>query len=221
MSTAASASQKMASRSPMAQLLHALNQPLTGLQCSMEVALASPRTAGQYVQGLREGLTLTGRMRALVEAMREIADIGEEKDTKPETIELTNLLQEAVEELKPVAEVKGVRTFFLAGPETSCVVRARRAEMASAMFRLVDSVVSLASRGTALQIETYCQSSGMQLRMQWQSEGSGSALSRPELGLLIARARLERAGAEWEREAIEAMETLSLRLPGVSHQSVE
>jgi hypothetical protein len=26
-------------RSPLARLLHALNQPLTGLQCSMEVAL--------------------------------------------------------------------------------------------------------------------------------------------------------------------------------------
>ena len=35
---------KTGKRSPLGQLLHALNQPLTGLQCSMEVALAVPRT---------------------------------------------------------------------------------------------------------------------------------------------------------------------------------
>jgi hypothetical protein len=215
MNSAASASQKMASRSPMAQLLHALNQPLTGLQCSMEVALASPRTAGQYVQGLREGLALTERMRALVEAMREITDIEEEKNTKPEIAQLSRLLQEAVEELKPVAESKGVRIFLLGVSEISCVVTAGRAEMANTIFRLVDSVVSLASRRTALQIEVYCESRAIRLRMQWQAEGSRSAHSRPELGLLIAQARLERAGAEWEREAMEAMETLSIRLPGV------
>ena len=67
--------EKMDARGPLAQLLHALNQPLTGLQCSMEVALASPRTVEQYAQGLREGLELTERMRALVEAIREVADV--------------------------------------------------------------------------------------------------------------------------------------------------
>jgi hypothetical protein len=44
----------------MEQLLHGLNQPLTGLQCSMEVALAAPRTVEYYTQRLREGLELTG-----------------------------------------------------------------------------------------------------------------------------------------------------------------
>ncbi len=29
-------------RSPLAHLLHALNQPLTGLECSLELAVAGP-----------------------------------------------------------------------------------------------------------------------------------------------------------------------------------
>jgi hypothetical protein len=66
-------------RSLLAHLIHALNQPLTGLQCSMEVALASPRQTEQYLNTLREGLTLTSRMRILVESIREVADQESER----------------------------------------------------------------------------------------------------------------------------------------------
>src|ERR1700676_3753274 len=61
-------------RSPLAHLLHALNQPLTGLQCSMELALSGPRRPEECVRTLREGLELTERMRILVEAIRELTD---------------------------------------------------------------------------------------------------------------------------------------------------
>jgi len=64
-------------------LLHALNQPLTGLQCSLELALVSPRPAEQYVRTLREGLELTGRMRVLVQAVRELADLDQEESEQP------------------------------------------------------------------------------------------------------------------------------------------
>jgi len=196
----------------MAQLLHALNQPLTGLQCSMEVALASPRTPGQYVEGLREGLVLTERMRALAEAMREIVDMEDEQDAKPETTELTGLLREVVEDLNPVADDRGARIVLMSASPVFCVTRAGRAEMTSAMFRLVDSAVSLCSRGTAVRIEAASGPSEVWIRIEWQGEGPHSALSRPELGLLIAQARLERAGAVWQRERIEGSETLAVHL---------
>ncbi|MFZ0770918.1 MAG: hypothetical protein WCA49_19620 [Candidatus Sulfotelmatobacter sp.] len=212
---------KTATRSPLGQLLHALNQPLTGLQCSMEVALASPRTAGQYAQGLREGLELTGRMRALVEAMREVADIAEEKTVNQETAELASLLREAVEDLGPVAEVKKVRIALDFSSSCSCAssfaVRAARAPMASAIFRLVDSAVSMAAPGTAVRIEAGSESNAVWLRLRWQAGMPRSALSRPELGLLIAQARMERSGAEWGRAETQAegmeTETLTVRLP--------
>jgi signal transduction histidine kinase len=212
MSSAASLREKITTHSPMAQLLHALNQPLTGLQCSMEVALASPRTAAQYVLGLREGLQLTERMRALAEAMREIVDIEEEKNAMQETSELTSLLREAVEDLNPVAESRGARIVLVTAPVISCVLRAGRAQMASAMFRLVDSAVSLSSPGTAVRIEAASGPGDVWIRIEWQGEEERSALSRPELGLLIAQARLERAGAQWQRERMEDSETLTIRV---------
>jgi hypothetical protein len=61
-------------RTPLAHLLHALNQPLTGLQCSLELALVELRSPEEYARTVREALHLTGRMRVLVEALREIAD---------------------------------------------------------------------------------------------------------------------------------------------------
>src|ERR1700734_1741879 len=140
--------EKMEARRPLAQLLHALNQPLTGLQCSMEVALASPRTIEQYVQGLREGLKLTERMRALVEAIREVADVdaiapidaNSARDSEAGTAELRSLLDEIVGDLAPVAESKGVR-LALASSTSCLMVSAKRPQLAPLMFRLIEAVL--------------------------------------------------------------------------------
>ncbi|MGB7866387.1 MAG: hypothetical protein WCF74_23555 [Candidatus Sulfotelmatobacter sp.] len=233
------ARQKAAKRSPLAQLLHALNQPLTGLQCSMEVALGRPRTNEQYVQGLRQGLELTGRMRALVEAIREIAEVEEDRALQTEAPALVGLLQEAVNELLPVAEAKNVRLALTlektgASPsgqassgeassgKTELAITGKQPALARVIFRLLDSTLSLAAPGTALRIEAGSGTGPAGIRIEWQAEGPRSAFSRPELGLLIAQARLERAGAEWERADNDADndtdhdhgETLNIRLPG-------
>jgi signal transduction histidine kinase len=217
-------------RSPLAQLLHALNQPLTGLQCSMEVALAGPRTPAQYVQGLREGLDLTERMRALVEAMREVGDAAEEKKQREteeeETIELRTFLQEAVTELEPVAQGKSVcitlespalGKLALENPRASFVaVRAGRRRLATVVFRLLESVLSLAARGSALRIEIGGAAAVAWICIRWHAVRPRAELSRPELGLLVAQAGLERAGGEWVRERTEDLETVTVRLPGVA-----
>lgn len=212
-------------RSPLAQLLHALNQPLTGLQCAMEVALASPRTLEQYVQGLREGLGLTERMRALVEAIREVTDVEVETKTERETTELRSLLRETVEDLEPVAETKavsltldGVSVAALSSSSSvSLLVKAERVRLATLMFRLLDSTLSLAAWGTALQIETGSAANPdwpnqARIRVRWRASGSSSVFSRAELGLLVAQAGLEQMGAHWERERTEDLETINIGL---------
>jgi signal transduction histidine kinase len=246
------ARQKAASRSPLAQLLHALNQPLTGLQCSMEVALGRPRTHEQYVRGLRQGLELTGRMRALVEAIREVveveAEVEEDRAPQTERTALASLLQDAVNELSPVAEAKNVRLALTlektgasssgktgsgetasgetSSGETELAMTGKQPALARVIFRLLDSTLSMARPGTALRIEAGSGTGQAGIRIEWQAEGPRSAFSRPELGLLIVQARLERAGAEWERKTADNgndndngndkndnMETLNIRLP--------
>jgi hypothetical protein len=205
---------KMETRSPLAQLLHALNQPLTGLQCSMEVALASPRTPEQYVRSLREGLELTERMRALVEAIREVADAEEEENEEHETTELKTVLREVLDDLKPVAEAKSV-FITLDGAAASSPVRAGRPRLAAVVFRFLESALSLAARGSALRIVMDDEPGGVRLRVRWYAGRPPSAFSRPELGLLVAQAGLNRAGAEWERERTEKVETVTVWLPRV------
>jgi hypothetical protein len=52
--------------------------------------------------------------------------------------------------------------------------------------------------------------------VQWETpaEESRSALSRPELGLLIAQAGLEHSGGLWERRTSGRRERLTLQLAG-------
>jgi signal transduction histidine kinase len=211
-SQGAAADPQKGSRSALAHLLHALNQPLTGLQCSMEVALASPRTIEQYVRGLREGLELTERMRTLVEAIREVTDI--EGNTAPvEVVELRAVLGEVVDDLKPVAEVKRVRITLPCSP-ASLEIRAVRPMLATALFRLLESALSLAAAETELRIEAGGGLAEVLIRLQWSPGRAPGAFSHSELGLLIAQAGWERIGAQWERERIESVETVTVRLAG-------
>lgn len=208
-------------RSVLAQLLHALNQPLTGLQCSMEVALATPRTVEQYVRGLREGLELTERMRILVEAIREVADMeAEGGSAQMERIELKDLLREVVDDLAPVAEGNSVRMTLDCSGASSLQVKARRPVMATTVFRLLESALSLAATGTELRIEAGGPSPELSpeiwIRLQWNGGRPRGAFSRSELGLLIAQAGWERVGAQWDREKMKTLETVTIRLPAPS-----
>lgn len=213
------APQKSTPRTAMAQLVHALNQPLTGLQCSMEVALARPRTAEQHVFGLREALVLTKRMRALVQAIREVADMeeadiatGEEQSRDLEASELESVLREAAEDLRPVAAERNVRIALDFSTATSAVSPAtrRQSPIARAAFRLLDSALSLSAPGTVVHVETRIAEK-IWLRMQWQAAAPRSQCSRPELGLLIAQAELERYGAEWQRDETDDGTVLTVR----------
>jgi hypothetical protein len=211
-------------QSPLAQLLHALNQPLTGLQCAMEVALAGPRTKEQYVQGLREGLAMTGRMRALVGAIREVADGEEGKSEGPgsesKTVDFTTVLREALDELWPVAEVNGVRMTLACSSDLSLLVKAGRRRLSSLVFRTLESALSLAERGSGLRIEmgsgADAAAEGVWIRLCWHAGARTAEFSRPKLGLLVAQAGWERVDAKWERERTGKLETVTVRLPSLA-----
>jgi len=204
-------------RSPLERLLHALNQPLTGLQCSMEVALASPRTVEQYVQGLRDGLDLTERMRALVGAMREVAEVDREKEKneQPETIEWNPVLREVLDDMKLVAEAKGVGITLGGIAEFSVLLKGGRRRVSTLLFRTLESALSLADRGSGLRIEMGMETVATWLRVRWYAGLAQIEFSRPELGLLVVQAGWERVGAKWERERAGNLETVTVRLPAV------
>jgi signal transduction histidine kinase len=185
-------------RSPLAHLLHALNQPLTGLQCSMELAVSGPRPTEQYVRVLREGLDLAARMRILVEAIRELVDIEQNDAGELEEIVLDALLAETVEDLRPVAEARGVRLVMKQDPNLAA--RLDRRWAASLLFRLLESAISLAAEASEFAIHSTRAKSEICIALAWTTGAipEHSPLSPAELGLLIAQAGWERAGATWE-----------------------
>jgi len=202
-------------RTVLERLLHALNKPLTGLQCSMEVALAAPRTVEYHAQRLREGLELTERMRVLVETMREVANEEEEETHDlPQATEWKMLLHEVLQDLKPVAEAKGVRITLDDAAAASLTVKIGRGRLFALMFRMVESTVSLAEPGSVLGVETEGGADSAQVRIAWNGGTRGAEFSRAELGLLVAQAGWERTGAKWERERRENRETVTIWLSG-------
>ena len=198
---------------PLSHLLHELNQPLTGLQCSLELAAVGPRTTEQYLRAIREGLGLLARMRMQVAAMREIADV-EHEPARLEAIGFDTLVRGIIDDLRPVAESRAIQIDL---DENSfphlCVVRR---DVATALFRLFESVLSLAASQSVLSVCMNAQIRRAAIIVGWTEE-NGSAerpmSSPPELGLLVAQAAWHGAGGQWNSEISETNRTIDLLLP--------
>jgi hypothetical protein len=210
-------------RNPLAYLIHALNQPLTGLQCSLELAVAGPRRAEQYVRTLRDGLQLTARMRILVEAMRELIETGGPKSQEAHPFELNLLLRDAVDDLLPVARERQIQISLMGGEAIE--VGTSRQLLAALTFRLLDSALSLAEAGTELRLAARSEGEYACITASWVPGAlpEGSPFSRPELGMLVARAGWEQAAAEWTSTATDGRQSCTIRLPmrGVANVRTE
>jgi phosphoglycerate-specific signal transduction histidine kinase len=210
---------------PMAVLLHELNQPLTGLQCSLELATVGSRTAEQYLRALREGLDLVGRMRTLVEALREVADSEhdgavQDDSVRPEPIALDSLVRSAVEDLQPVAESRSLQ-IDLAGDSFPRVCMARRT-VASIPFRIIDSTLGLAAGHSILRIRLDTQSQHAAIHFAWivdSDEADRRPFSKPVLALLVARALWQQAGGQWRAEITLANHSITLLLPWAANNN--
>lgn len=206
-------------RSSLAHLIHALNQPLTGLQCSLELAVAGPKRADRYLSTLYAGLELTRRMRVLVEAIRELSEAQQPELEEAELLQFDTVLQNAVNDLLPVAETMGVHLELVSNAVLP--LRANRHYLAALMFRFLESALSLTRQGTDFQIEAKAEREQVCVVVSW-NEGpppEHSPFSRPELGLLIAQSKLERAGAEWTRTRMANRQVCKIRLPLASADS--
>ena len=196
----------------LAHLLHALNQPLTGLQCSLELAAAAPRSSEQYVRTLCEGLALTARMRILVEALRELAHSSQTAQAISD-LHLDAVLLDCVDQLHPVAEDKRVR--FQIAIAALLPIHADRACVATILLRTLGSAVSLCREASDLQIEATAEGDHASVGISWIPGPAPecSPFSRLELGLMIAQAAWESSGGHWADVRHENRHTCTLQFP--------
>jgi phospho-acceptor domain-containing protein len=199
---------------PLAVLLHELNQPLTGLQCSLELATVGSRTPEQYLNALHQGLELVARMRMLVEALREVADTGQNASAPLDTIALDSLLRNTVDDLRPVADSRAI-LIDVDGKPFPRLCRVQHG-VAATLFRVIDSALSLAAANSVLRIHLGALDQQAAVAISWMAESKETgrlALSPPDLGLLVARASWESAGGQWDTEVSPANHSVNLLLP--------
>lgn len=196
----------------LAHLFHALNQPLTGLQCSLELALAVSKPGEQHTRTLREGLALTARMRVLVEALRELVYSSEARAAISD-FQLDQELAECVEQLRPFSAAKAVE--FEVSSRGMLPLRSDRSRIAAVLLRTLTAAISLCQEASKLEIAAAVAGNVAALTISWTPAPAPefSPFSRPELGLVIAQAAWETAGGHWLELREEKRHSCSLQFP--------
>jgi K+-sensing histidine kinase KdpD len=224
----------------LADLFHALSQPLTTLCCSLELTLQQTPTEKQYRESVTRALAQAEQVSWLAMGIRELLDAG---DAGPdlEVLQMQAAVHDAVSDLLPVAELAGVRICYL--PRSPGSVRFEARRLRRGLFHLMGFVVGWGG-GAVVRIELSESGEQVVLALTVSGEGipreamesaespessspeSSSPASSSEdalprdltrrLGLGIARATFEAAGGSFRAErGIESM-IVELRLPRVA-----
>lgn len=172
------------------EIFHSLNQPLTSLRCSLELLLDQRRDVGQRQDFLQHALEETDRVVTLVSGLREFLEAGDGR-RGAEVTELADCLKEAVEDLRPVAESRGVRLSLCCDERMK--VRMGAARLRRTVFYLLERAVNAAPAGADLA---------------WVAEVVGKkavitgSVSAPATSETIEKAKAERKEAGLLRLAI-------------------
>jgi hypothetical protein len=196
-STAAAGSEKADAGDAVHFLLHALKQPLTALQCMLELSSSGSHSQERYLSTVAEALDLTARMRLLVEALQQLANMRESAITAQKAdFPLGILIRDSLADLLPVAESRGIRVRVLG--DVGRMVSADRGLLARALFQLLESVISSAQEGSDLKLLGVPEDGALCLILSWTPINSAEHASpscRQEVGLLVAQHAFESAGA--------------------------
>ncbi len=88
---------------------HEFRTPLSVMLASSELALSKPRSAAEYREQLVKCQRAAIRMRELGDAMLALARLDENSKIETQSLDLMDLLQEAIESIRPLAEEKQLR----------------------------------------------------------------------------------------------------------------
>jgi hypothetical protein len=159
-------------------------------------------------------------MRVLVEAIREVADAAPSEIVESAEFSLLELVRETADDLGPVALENRINVVI--DGDDCLTVRANKRRWAALMFRLLDSTLSLASSGGTMQIAICAEASGTRLSVTLSEVvlPEHSPVSRQELGLLVAQAGWEQAGAQWSELRRNRTLTCALILPGSDSSAI-
>jgi His Kinase A (phospho-acceptor) domain len=115
-------------------VFHDLSQPLTALQCSLELALVRDQTIEEFRASVEAALHDAERLRQRLLLLRELSDAEDPGDTST-PVALDQLLQQLREEMLPLFESAG-RCFELTS--VAVKVAANEAKLTRGFFYLLE-----------------------------------------------------------------------------------
>ena len=125
-------------RELLPQMLHELAQPVSALQCSLEVALRRPRSLEDYLVALENAQEITNRLRARLEFFREFSEAGEPCDCM-HPVDAAETIAAAIQEMQPLADSLGMT---LEGECDSVMVYGNEQKFAFFVLQLLDAALA-------------------------------------------------------------------------------
>jgi len=207
----------------IADLFHALSQPITALRCSLESALHGSRATAPSAENLQTALEHAERIARLAGGIRQLLeadDPGDERVAFPLEISL----REAVVEMQPIAEAARVRMQLRCA--SPCRVVAEPQRMRQGWFYLLEFALTSAAESSILDVTLIQEEETAVVRLSLdprpaqeslreagnEAERKSQQLSR-RLGLAIAGRIFEAAGGRLQIQEEDQHVGLRLRLP--------
>jgi signal transduction histidine kinase len=207
----------------IAELFHALNQPITALRCSLELSLHRPRAVEQYRDTLQAALDHAEQIARLSTGIRELLQADDPGDDR-QVLPLLAYVRETVADFQPVAESRGVELVLRSQSSGHVLLEPHR--LRQALFFLLEFVLNAIPSSTALAIEVEDSGEDSVIALTWASWGANFHDASAALGLLaksgepsqrlgwaIARRIVQAAGGEVQFGEDQGNWRVQVRLP--------
>ncbi len=149
------------------ELFHSVSQPLTALECGLELSLRQDRTARQFRARLKTALQAAQLLHQRLLEARWLQDAGEPGDTS-HPVALQNLLLQLREDLLPVA--KSAKVNLAVQCETARVL-GNEARLRNGFFHLFDFLLRTCPKRHTVHVQPQCAKPGI-FQLSFSSNGS-------------------------------------------------
>jgi len=133
------------------ELLHALNQPLTQIRCSLELLLLTPASPEKCKEALTVALGQAERASKISSAMQLVIEIERDEETQSRKTGLARAVEAALADFAPVVECTGIN--IVRHEMAGCEIAAPAKSLSTALFLLLDQLFGRAEGTDTLHIE--------------------------------------------------------------------
>src|SRR5450755_1455042 len=186
-------------REMVSELFHPISQPLTALECGLEVSLRRDKTAAQLRARVKTALVAAKLLHQRLLEARTLQDAGEPGDTS-QSVSVETLLLELQEDFLPVAESAKISLCLKCEP---AMVRGNEARFRNGFFYLFEFLLrtcpshrTVSIRGRRVSLTSFEISFSNCDSASFESPESMPSAAPPDLGWRLAQRTFQAAGGD-------------------------